>query len=88
MCYNTELKKLCIMHHEGRLIDHVGDKLFYVQDPAYEDTDDEDTGDEEAEGCKIVIRQLYEDEGFCLYCVVTKEITIGEASDSAATSTS
>ena len=50
ICYNTELKELCIIDHKGLLIDCIGDKLFYGQGTLCE------------KDWKIVIGQLYRDE--------------------------
>ena len=50
ICYNTELNKLCIIEHEGLLIDCVGDTLFYGQGTLLK------------KNWNIVIRQLHQDE--------------------------
>ena len=54
ICCNRKLKTLSVMHHEGWLIDCIGDKLFYAQGTVDEEF--------EAKDWKIVVRQLYEDE--------------------------
>ena len=50
ICYNRTLDAVCIMYHEGLLLDCIGDKLFYRQ------------GTWDKQDWKISVRQLYEDE--------------------------